>query len=524
MGSLPELLLPPLTPEIHRWKITKANPRLAQRRGVGFEVIVGSEQLNRKGQYDLYLTVTLRMVESSTSTPVSLATLKEKFELALLVARLEHPECGSSVRWDDQPSPIFEYESPENNEAAIAWAKGIVHALPTSSTAQQVWYDLEQERQKSAVSDRKAGKPVEIFLIARTPGKDAQIPQGASIDVLFHMNHLYWDGIGARIFVGYLLRQLNNYIGAAGGQEPPTVHWGSEMSNFHTAQLDAMKVQVQSLGTEFEARSHQYVNTLMQSLSCWGMPFKASDEAIPRAHTLTFTPAESTDIIRAVKTRLGPHYTISHLAQAATIVAMLDMYRHTAEILETDSFVAPTAVNARRYLRDDLKAGYMAGCVTGAVINVRNLKSLLVSLNDDQDVVVAALARATKDVKASFDLWIHDQSQLALGLRVHSFEGAMLSKNPMPFDKVSGPFISSDGINELYIPTDISSATTGETFMKTDKFVFLLNQFLPYMALRLDSWKGTSMLTICYNDGNFSQEETATYLRAVADFMLAFRL
>ncbi|RYP58682.1 hypothetical protein DL769_008842 [Monosporascus sp. CRB-8-3] len=524
MGSLPGLQLPALVPENHRWKISKTNPRLARRRGVGFEVIVGSEQLNRRGQYDLYLTATLRTVDAPTSTAPSLAYLKEKFELALLIARFEHPECGCSAHWDDQPSPIFEYESPENDEAAIEWAKATVHALPTSNTAQQVWYELEQGRQKTAVEDRKAGKPVDIFLISDAPTENAQLPGGASIDVLFHMNHLYWDGIGARIFVGYLLRQLNKFIGAPAGQEPPKVQWGTELLNFHTAQLDAMKIKVESLGDEFETRSHQYVSTLMQSMGCRGMPFKASDEAIPRAHVFTFTPAESKDIIRAVKTRLGPQYTISHLAQAATVVAMLDNYRPTSELSETESFVAPTAVNARRYLREDIKDNYMAGCVTGAVIKVENLKSLLVSLNDDKNTIVTALERATKDVKKSFDLWIHDQSQLALGLRVHSFEGAMLAKNPMPFDKTSGPFISSDGINELYIPNDVTSITTGETFMKTDKFIFLLNQFLPYVALRLDSWKETSMLTICYNNANFSEEETARYLKSVANFMLAFRL
>ena len=158
------------------------------------------------------------------------------------------------------------------------------------------------------------------------------------------------------------------------------------------------------------------------------MPFKPSNMAIPRAQIYTFTPQESKDIIKAVKTRLGPEYTISHLAQAATVVAMLDNYKPTTEVGENESFVAPTAVNARRYLREELRGKYMAGCVTGAVIKVDNVKSLLVSLDDDKESVVAALSSATKDVKKSFDTWIHDPSQLALGLRCLSFEGAMLAK------------------------------------------------------------------------------------------------
>ncbi|KAI9149648.1 Trichothecene O-acetyltransferase TRI3 [Paramyrothecium foliicola] len=524
MGSLPAFQLPPLIPENHRWTISKTNPRLARRRGLGFEVIVGFEQLNRRGQYDLYLTASLQTVGSTASPAVSLAYLKEKFESTLLVARHEHPECACTAHWDEKPHPIFEYESPESDEAALAWAKATVHAVPTSQTSQQVWYELERERQQAAVADRKAGKPVDIFLISDVPDENAPLPGGAVVDVLFHMNHLYWDGIGARIFAGYLLRQLGDFIGTPAGQEPPKVQWGTELSNFHTAAIDAMKIKIETLGEEFEARGRNYVNTLAQSMNSRGMPFKASDEAIPRAHVLTFTPTETKDIIRAVKTRLGPKFTISHLAQAATVVAMLATYKPTTEVSETESFVAPTAVNARRYLREDLKDSYMAGCVTGAVIKVDNVKSLLVTLDDDKDAVVAALSSATKDVKASFDLWIQDPSQLALGLRCLTFEGMMLARNPMPFDKTSGPFISSDGINELYIPTAVTSTVTGETILKTVNFTFLLNQFLPYVALRLDSWNETSMLTICYNDANFTEDETARYLKSVADFMLAFRL
>jgi hypothetical protein len=266
MGSIPGLQFPPLVRENHRWEISKTNPRLAQRRGLGFEVIVGFEQLNRRGQYDLYLTSTLQTVDSPTSTPLSLAYLKEKFELALIEARFEHPECACSPRWDDQPNPIFEYESPENDEAALQWAKGIVHAKPNSESSQQVWYDYEKERQETPIEERQAGKPIEVFLVSNVSNEDAPLPQGASVDVLFHMNHLYWDGIGARIFVGYLLRLLNNFIGAPAGQSPAKKSWGSEMSNFHEAPMDAMKIQVESLGPEFENRSHQYVKTLMQSM------------------------------------------------------------------------------------------------------------------------------------------------------------------------------------------------------------------------------------------------------------------
>jgi hypothetical protein len=266
MGSLPELRLPALVPEHYRWKISKTNPRLAIRRGVGFEVIVGFEQLNRRGQYDLYLTATLRAVDTPTSINLSLAYLKEKFELALLIARFEHPECGSSAHWDSQPSPIFEYESPETDEAALEWAKATVHALPSSCTAQQIWYNLEKRRQKACVPDRKAGKPVDIFLISDVADENTELLSGVSVDVLFHMNHLYWDGIGARIFVGYLLRQLNEFIGVNAGQEPPKLRWGDELSHFHTAQLDAMKIKFDGLGQEFETRSHQYVNTLLQSV------------------------------------------------------------------------------------------------------------------------------------------------------------------------------------------------------------------------------------------------------------------
>ncbi|KFA53045.1 Sat16, partial [Stachybotrys chartarum IBT 40293] len=174
-----------------------------------------------------------------------------------------------------------------------------------------------------------------------------------------------------------------------------------------------------------------------------------NDNATPRAHVLKLILVESRDIIRAVKTRLCPQYTISYLAQAATVIAMLDTYSSKSELSKPDFFVALTAVNGRRYLREDLESNYLAGYVTGAPIKIEKLRSLLVSLDDSKDIIVSALEKAAKDAKRRLDMWIYDQSQLATGFRIHSFKGAMSSENPELFIKTAVPYLSSYGINEV---------------------------------------------------------------------------
>nr|G0KYB1.1 RecName: Full=Trichothecene O-acetyltransferase TRI3; AltName: Full=Trichothecene biosynthesis cluster protein 3 [Trichoderma arundinaceum]CAY87361.1 putative trichothecene 15-O-acetyltransferase [Trichoderma arundinaceum] len=518
MGSkLPEL--PKLSPEKHRWEKSNVDPRVLQRRGIGSEAIVGMERSNRRGQYDLYLLATLRTAHVSTSTPLSLLYLKEKLELALLVMRFEHPECACTVTWDDQVPPIIQYASPQNDEEALMWAKSSVHIRTTSQTGFDVRYEIEGKRQDLDQDNMEPSRPIVIYLISNVTNGDAQLTSGATVDVLLHMNHLFWDGISARMFTGDLFRELNKLINS-NEQELPKLQWGTEASNLSAPVLDALKINIEELREEFEAASNQFVKALYENYGGWGLEFK-SGLGLPRTDIHTSTATESKAIINGVKTRLGPQYTISHLAQAAVVIAMLEIIQ-PPNLTDKDIFVSPMPVNGRRWLKDGLADHHYSICETGAVIRIENIKSLVLNNNNDKGYRPRCDEKKPgEDVKKSFDQWLGNPYQLALGLAVHTLEASFLTANPMPFDKVAAPFFISDGRNEQFIPASITT-TTGEILMTIDNFVFFLNQCLPYLAIRLESWKDASTLSVCYNKANYSQEEATKFLKCVAKYMLIF--
>nr|ALV66156.1 acetyltransferase [Trichoderma brevicompactum] len=517
MGSkLPEL--PKLSPENHRWEKSKVYPRVLQRRGIGSEAIVGLERSNRRGQYDLYLLATLRTAHVSTPTPISLSYLKEKLELALLVMRFEHPECACTVTWDDQVPPIIQYASPEDDEEALMWAKSSVHTRTTPQTGFDVRYEIEGKRQELDQDNMEPSRPIVIYLISNVTNENAQLTSRATVDVLLHMNHLFWDGISARMFTGDLFRELNKFI-ISNEQEPPKLQWGTEASNLSVPVLDALKINIEELRDEFDAASNQFVKALYENYVSWGLEFK-SGLGLPRTDIHTFTAAESKAIINGVKTRLGPQYTISHLAQAAVVIAMLEIIQ-PHNLTDKDVFVSPMPVNGRRWLKDELADNHYSICETGAVIRIENIESLVLNNDDDKDTIIGAIKRACEDVKKSFDQWLSNPYQLALGLAVHTLEASFLTANPMPFDKVAAPFFISDGKNERFIPASITTIA-GENLLTIDDFVFFLNQCLPYLAIRLESWKDASTLSVCYNEANYSREEATKFLKYVAKYMLIF--
>ncbi|OAQ96767.1 hypothetical protein LLEC1_00640 [Akanthomyces lecanii] len=458
--------LPALAPKAHGWEKSKTNDHGIQRRSIGAEAIVGLEAQNRRGQYDLYMVATLEtLVPTTSATTLTLSYLKEKFELALLVARFQHPECAATVSWDEQVSAIISYQPPEDDEAALAWAEDCVHVQPTAKSAYDIWGELEAER--SANNVIIPSKSFEVFLLANVPDPNACISAGAAVEVLIHTNHLFWDGISCRMFVGNLFRILSDFIGLPLRQTVPKFKWGQEVKNLSPPILDSLSINVETLGTEFDNKCKEYTSALVGNYSSRGLPFTPG-LGLPRCELLTLSAENSKAIIKGIKTRLGPEFTITHLTQAAILLALLDALKPT-DLADDEAFVTPTSVDGRRWMRPELAGSFYSMCQTAAVVRVENLKSIHVSHEDATETQVTALARACRDVKTSYDRWLKNPYQQALGLRVHNFEARYLQA-----------------------------------------------------AIRLDSWKDASTVSIIYNEANYTKAEVQLFLKSITDFMLAF--
>lgn len=205
-GQLPQL--PPLFVESYRWEKSKTDPRVLRRRGNGAEAI-GLRDSNLKGQYNLYLITTLRTYDVPTATRLSLSILKEKLQAALLEIRFQHPDIACTAVWDDQIAPLIQYRAPENHNEALTWVQNTIQVQATPQTGLDVRTEIEERR-------RVAGKPVKavsIYAIADVADESTQFSPGTVVDLLIHMDHLYWNGMGARMFAGDLLRRLGQNFG-----------------------------------------------------------------------------------------------------------------------------------------------------------------------------------------------------------------------------------------------------------------------------------------------------------------------
>jgi hypothetical protein len=126
---------------------------------------------------------------------------------------------------------------------------------------------MEEERAK--VNNDIPSKSFEIFLLSDVLTDHTPIPPEATIEILFHSNHLFWDGIGCRKFVGDLFRLLGNYDGVTAGPETQKLEWGQEIKNLSPPIVDSLKLDVQTLGTEFDDKCTEYTSALVANYVSW---------------------------------------------------------------------------------------------------------------------------------------------------------------------------------------------------------------------------------------------------------------
>lgn len=251
---------PKLTPETYRWQTSKANPRTVERRAIGTEAWVGIKDENYKGQYDLFLNTTLRLQDEPTTAPLSLASLKKAITAALVELRFEHPECACTAVWDEQ-GPSIQYTPPASTEEAVSWAQAAIELWCTAQSGLGVRKEIGRRRKEPGSVFAGHAKTLAVHLAADVPAESTLLVSGGTVDVLLHMNHMYWDGISARMFLGSLLQKIGTKLGDDHDLE--RLDWGEEIKNLSTPILDASKVDISSLGADFEDARGEFIQSLM---------------------------------------------------------------------------------------------------------------------------------------------------------------------------------------------------------------------------------------------------------------------
>jgi hypothetical protein len=238
-----------------------------QRLANGTEAWVGIKDENAKGQYDNYLNTTLRIVTLPAS--LSLSGLKEKLALALVHLRYQHPEVACVAVWpaDGGPKPHITYTPPKDTAEALAWARGVVSVRAAGMTGFELRAELVKQRARKAVPE--PAPSVALFLVAGVTDETTVLKPGTRVDLLVHFNHIYWDGVSGRMFVGELLRRLGDTVGKDVEEIFSNAHyrWGDEVTNLSEPILDACEVDVESLtdDVQFKEARDEFLAKLMAS-------------------------------------------------------------------------------------------------------------------------------------------------------------------------------------------------------------------------------------------------------------------
>ncbi|KAF7164593.1 hypothetical protein CNMCM5623_009050 [Aspergillus felis] len=499
-----------------RWHPSPTDSRAVQRLANGTEAWVGIRDENAKGQYDCYLNTSIRL---EAAPKLSLSDLREALQLALVHVRFEHPDFACTAIWgqDDNPSlPHIQYKSPTSNEEALEWAQECV----STRAARYSGLDLHLElcKQRTAMGIARSARSISIILIADAVDDQAKLNAGANVEMLMLFNHIFWDAMGSRDFVGQLQTHLATILDTAGSYQLPDFKWGDEISNLTVPLLDACKVNIEALGADFEASRTEFVDSLMRSGSSWGLPV-TNNTGNPRSEWYTFSKNDSEKMIQAVKERLGPNYTISHLGHAATVLALLEKNPVPDDAPDSTALITALPVNGRRYLHDELAVHRFGACQAGAVVEFQHLKTWAPKGNAQG--TKTALENLCKHVKKSYDYWLKNEYQLALGISKDNFLSAFLASTPMPFTGSSVPIFVTDGLVDRFVMKNVLNSK-GEIIFSVDSCHFGVDTYGSDILIRMDSWDGSTVLSLCYNDGCLEPTIARDFLNTLADFMLHF--
>jgi hypothetical protein len=219
---------------------------------------VGIKDENYKGQYDLFLNTTLRLQDNATASPLSLTAVKEAIIAALVELRFEHPECACSAIWDEQ-GPILQYTPPEGTDEANSWAESTIELWFTAHTGLAVRKEIGKRRKEVGSIYAGHAKSLAVHLVVDVPDSGTQL-SGKTVDFLLHMNHMYWDGISARMFLGSLIQRIGTKLGEEQGVGH--LNWRQEVENLSKPILDASRIDITSLGADFENARTEFIESL----------------------------------------------------------------------------------------------------------------------------------------------------------------------------------------------------------------------------------------------------------------------
>ena len=399
---------------------------------------------------ELFLGIHIKL-----NLPIALDEIVKAAGQGWLRLRIQHPELGLKTSPEIDGRGCMVCPLLYSSVSASQWLKRTL-----SRRFGQDAYDFEfavsPEGQNGYRKEHARGSATLLLYAQTSPEEDDQV---RDISLLFRIDHTYTDGIGLRIlanaFLNLLSRELDEgptglppWHFAARNLSPPWIEMMNEDQRTDDFDQTIIKEEIELL------QDHHQDNDIGILL----LPNEAGDY-IPAYLFHPLTHHESITLLQTVKQKLGPSYTITHLAHAAFILAILrsnpptdptpdKTFNDNDTIVPTHTpFISPLLTNARRYLdpENPQTKDYTPICQATGLIVFPDYQDLLIRDEISKEEKMTILLKACKASHASYQRIRERKSMLTESLvreelMAESFPEVGSTEGKRTADPVSKPF------------------------------------------------------------------------------------
>lgn len=252
---------------------------------------------------------------------------------------------------------------------------------------------------------------------SKDPGKlmgrseEEVLPQLIGAKFCLRVDHGLTDGMGAYIVAGKYLKLVGEELG---GRADEGIEWAKAARNMPKAWVEMLNEKQKTDGKEFEEVVEENTDLVMESLkSRWGLKVQSGDGYEPASIHHVLSPEQSKAVLRSVKKKLGPTYSVTYLGHAATVMTMLRFKPPHDKPSDQDHVVSPLFVNGRRYLdsQQPKSSDHIPMCRAIGAVEFRDVERYILSKDPNKEEVQQKLKIACEEARRSYQR-IREQDSL----------------------------------------------------------------------------------------------------------------
>lgn len=169
--------------------------------------------------------------------------------------RSQHPEVAHTVLWDEAGVTWIQSQVTHDQAQLNTWAWSTMAVETSNHSAEDICNVVEKQ---CWVESPVEAKSVAIFMAASIDSIESVLGN-TTVQFLFHVNHLYFDGISIDLLVGDFVHTLGAQLSARDNDRSSTVNSGPD--NLSPPVLDILHPGWEVSGSQFE----MYLATFMES-------------------------------------------------------------------------------------------------------------------------------------------------------------------------------------------------------------------------------------------------------------------